>query len=73
MNCKDFDILIKEKFEGLKVVYSRADKYEGQIALSSYKYNKTQYKELLALKDHEVAGKKFTFSELKDDGLNEFW
>jgi hypothetical protein len=73
VNWKDFEILIKENFDGLKVVYSRADKYEGQIAISSFKHNKAQYKELVALKDREVGGKKFTFSELKDDGLNEFW
>ena len=31
---------IKEKYELLKVVYTRADKYEGDIAISSHKLNK---------------------------------
>jgi len=32
--------MIKEKYELLKVVYTRADKYEGDIAISSHKLNK---------------------------------
>ena len=36
----DFEKLIKQDFDKLKVVYTRADKFEGHIAISSYKCNK---------------------------------
>ena len=73
VNWKDFENLVKDKFDRLKVVYSRADKYEGQMAISSYKYDKEQYEKLTNLVDEEIGGKKFSFKELKDDDLNEFW
>ena len=40
VNWKSIEIMIKEKFDLLKVVYTRADKYEGDIAISSNKLNK---------------------------------
>jgi len=73
VNWKDIENLIKDQFDKLKCVYSRADKYEGQIAISSYKMDKKQYEKLSTLKDHSVGEKKFTFSELKGDALKEFW
>jgi len=73
VNWKDFENFIKTKFDTLKVVYSRADKYEGQMAISSFKYDKEQYEKLITVVDEEVGGKKFAFTELKDDELTEFW
>lgn len=73
VNWKDFENLVKSDYEKLKVVYSRADKYEGQIAISSYRVNKEQYGKLSTLNDIEVGGKKFTFSELAGEELKEFW
>ena len=72
--CKwqDFEKLIKEKFDRLKVVYSRADKFEGQLAISSHKLDQTQYDDLIAL-EADITGRKFTFKVLKDEPLNEFW
>ena len=40
VNWKSFETMIKEKYDLLKVVYTRADKYEGDIAISSHKLNK---------------------------------
>lgn len=40
VNWKDLENMVKEKFDKLKVVYSRADKYDGHIAVSSHKLNK---------------------------------
>lgn len=40
VNWKDIENMIKEKFPGLKNVYTRADKYEGDVAISSHKVNK---------------------------------
>lgn len=56
----------------MKVVYSRADKYEGQIAISSYRLDKTQFDDLIAL-EANIGAYKFTFEILKDEPLNEFW
>ena len=39
VNWKDIENMVKEKFDKLKVVYSRADKYEGDIAISSHRVN----------------------------------
>jgi hypothetical protein len=57
----------------LKVVYSRADKYDGHLAISSFRLNKLQYSKLIELKDELIGGKKFTFSEVKDEDLKDFW
>jgi len=40
VNWKSIETMIKAKFDLLKVVYTRADKYEGDIAISSFKMNK---------------------------------
>lgn len=73
VSWKDIDEVITKKFECLKTVYSRGDKYEGDIAISSYKLNKAQFAELSTLKDVEVVGKKFSFEETKGEELKDFW
>jgi len=65
--------MIKDKFDLLKVVYTRADKYEGDIAISSYKLNKAQFEKLSTLKDVDIDGKKFNLTETKGEELKEFW
>jgi hypothetical protein len=65
--------LIKTKFDKLKCVYSRSDKYEGDLAISSYKLNKPQYEKLCDLKNIDIEGKKFSFAETKGEDLKEFW
>lgn len=73
VNWKDIEIMIKEKFDKLKNVYTRADKYEGDIAISSFKYNKKQFDELVSIKDYKIGDKKFSFSQTEGEALNEFW
>ena len=73
VNWKSIEVMIKEKYEKLKVVYTRADKYEGDIAISSYRLNKEQFAELASLKDVDVEGKMFSLSETKGEVLKDFW
>ena len=40
VSWKDFEILVKEQYNKLKVVYTRSDKYDGHLAISSNKINK---------------------------------
>jgi hypothetical protein len=40
VSWKDFEILVKEHYNKLKVVYTRSDKYDGHLAISSYRLNK---------------------------------
>ena len=48
---KDIEKLVKESYNKVKVTYSRADKYEGHLAVSLYKSSKKQIEELSSLKD----------------------
>ena len=51
VNWKDIELMIKNKFDKLKNVYTRADKYEGDLAISSYKHSKQQFEELIKLEN----------------------
>ena len=73
MSWKDLETTIKTKFDQIKVVYSRADKYEGDLAISTHKLNKEQFKELANLKDEVIGTKKFFFSETQGEELKDFW
>lgn len=67
--------MISDRLDQIKVVYSRGDKYEGDIAVSSFKLDKVQFAELVQWKDIPVGevSKKFSFSETKGEDLKEFW
>ena len=65
--------MIKDKFPLLKNVYTRADKYEGDVAISSHRYNKAQFEEFCKLRDVKIGDKKFSFSKTEGEALNEFW
>jgi hypothetical protein len=73
VSWKSFETMIREKYDRLKVVYTRADKYEGDIAISSHKLNKAQFEQLVAMKDVDIDGKKFDLSETKGEVLKDFW
>jgi len=64
--------MVKDTYNKIKVVYSRADKYEGDIAISKFKTNKAQLQELIDLKDKDIGGKKFSFSLTLGEELKEF-
>uniref|UniRef100_A0A7S3CI09 Uncharacterized protein n=1 Tax=Strombidium rassoulzadegani TaxID=1082188 RepID=A0A7S3CI09_9SPIT len=65
--------MVKEKFDRLKVVYSRADKYEGDLAVSSFRMNKKQLEELATLKDFKIGEKLYTFNKTSGEELKDFW
>ena len=65
--------MIKEKFPLLKNVYTRADKYEGDVAISSFKYNKAQFDDLCQVTNYKIGDKKFTFTKTEGETLQEFW
>jgi hypothetical protein len=73
VNWKDLENMVKDKFDRLKVVYSRADKYEGDLAISSYKVNLEQLEKLVTLKDEVIGDKKFSFSKTGGEDLKDFW
>lgn len=70
---KDIEKIVKEQFDKVKVTYSRGDKYEGHIAVSTFKSSKTQVEKLASLKDQEIGTKKFQFSKLEGEDLKDFW
>lgn len=73
VNWKDIENMVKEKFDKLKVVYSRADKYEGDLAISSYRVSMSQLEELVTLKDQPIGEKKFSFEKTSGEDLKDFW
>lgn len=73
MNWKDLENMVKSSYDKLKIVYSRADKYEGDIAISSYKVHKAQFAELSNLKNHLIGEKHFDFQQTTGEELKEFW
>jgi hypothetical protein len=73
INWKDLETYIKANFDQVKVVYSRSDKYDGHLAISQYKMNKTQFNDLVKISDAVVGTKKFSFAELKGEDLKDFW
>ena len=73
VSWKDIETMIKDKFPLLKNVYTRSDKYEGDVAISSFKYNKKQFEEFIQLKNCKIGDKKFTFTKTEGEELNEFW
>lgn len=65
--------MFDEKFDNLKRIYSRADKYSGDIAVSSHEYSKEQFKQLTNLKNVVIGEKKFTFTKTEGQQLKDFW
>jgi hypothetical protein len=56
----------------VKIVYSRADQYNGELAISSFKLNTGELDKLTAT-PLTIAGKEFTFEKLIGDDLKGFW
>jgi hypothetical protein len=72
VNWKDVETMVSKKFDCLKVVYSRADKHEGDLAISSFRVNQDQLKELASLKT-KIGEHDYTFTETQGEDLKEFW
>ena len=73
VSWKDLEKHINDNYDQIKVVYSRGDKYEGDMAISSHKLCKAQYAKLSVLKNVTIGTKKFTFTETKGTELEDFW
>jgi len=72
VNWKDVENIIKKDFPKLKLVYSRADQFEGDLAFSSYKL-KTQDIDALTSAKVKVGDREFTFSKTTGEELKAFW
>jgi len=46
VNWKDVENAVKKRFPKLKIPYSRADQFEGDLAFASYRLNSEQLEEL---------------------------
>lgn len=46
VNWKEVENAVKKEFPKLKIPYSRADPFEGDLAISSYRLNQEQLEEL---------------------------
>ncbi len=60
----------KEKFPDRKVLYSRYDKGEGQLVVSSHKQDPAKVAEEVKLK---LEDEEFTLKKLEGEGLDKFW
>ena len=69
---KEVENEVKKNFNKLKIVYSRADPLEGDLAISSSKTSQDQLKGLekakLKVQGHDVA-----FHKLEGEELKSFW
>ena len=51
VSWKDIEVLVKAEYDKVKVTYSRGDKYEGHLAVSTWKSSKAQVEKLSTLKN----------------------
>lgn len=72
VNWKEIEKEVRQQFPTVKIVYSRADYYMGDIAISSHKLKQPTLEKLLASKV-KVQGKEFTFTKTTGEDLKDFW
>ena len=72
VSWKDVETEVKKNFNKLKIVYSRADPLEGDLAISSNKVNDQQLKALEKAK-LKVQGHDVSFHKLEGEELKSFW
>lgn len=70
---KDIEKLVKEEYDKVKITYSRGDKYDGHLAVSTYKSSKQQIQKLSTLQGQLIGTKKFNFAKIDGEDLNDFW
>jgi len=74
VDWKAVEKTVKEKFAGLKLVYSRADPHEGHLAFSQLRIKRDLIEELTKPKSFvEIQDKNFEFSLPDGEPLKEFW
>jgi hypothetical protein len=72
VNWKDVENAVKAQFPKLKIPYSRADPYEGDLAISSHRLNNEQLEELGKAKI-TIGGREFEFERTQGEELKSFW
>jgi hypothetical protein len=72
VNWKDIEKEVKGKFPNVKIVYSRADQFEGDLAVSSHKLKQAQL-EQLTKSTIKVGDREYTFVKTTGEDLKNFW
>lgn len=72
VNWKDVETAVRKAFPRLKIVYSRADPQEGDLAISSHRVNNAELDKLSEGK-LSAQGKEFAFSRVNGEELKTFW
>jgi hypothetical protein len=72
VNWKDVETTFKAAFPKLKVVYSRADKFEGDLAVSSHRLTQENSKTIDEAK-LSIQGREFVFTKTVGEELKSFW
>ncbi|CDW75697.1 lupus la [Stylonychia lemnae] len=72
VNWKEIENEVKQKNPLLKIVYSRADQYEGDLAISSHKLKQVNLEKLTSA-TLKVQEKNFTFIKTAGEELKDFW
>lgn len=72
VNWKEVEKAVRSAYPKLKLVYSRADQYEGDLAISSHRL-KSEDIDRLTSEIMKIQDKDFNFSRTAGDELKEFW
>ena len=72
VDWKQVESAVREKFPGLKLVYSRADPHGGHVAFSNLRIKEELIESLVSSK-LAIQEKQFTFSKLEGENLKQFW
>lgn len=72
VNWKDVESTVRKACPRLKIVYSRADQFEGDLALSSHRLNNPELEKLTS-STIDIQGRQFTFSKTAGEELKQFW
>lgn len=72
VNWKEIEQAVRRDYPRLKVVYSRADQFEGDLALSSHRPNSAEL-EKLSSAVIKIQERDFTFSKTLGEDLKSFW
>lgn len=69
---KDVENAVREQTPRLKLIYSRADKHEGDLAFSKFRLKEDVLDDFLKT-TVLVSGRKYTFTRTTGEALKEFW
>ena len=72
VDWKQVESAVREKFPGLKLVYSRADPHGGHLAFSQLRIKEELIESLVKAK-LRIQEKQFGFKKIDGEELKEFW